>query len=111
MGAMDRWNLAKDSIEPHHPVVLASDEGAARAVAVHLPAGESMQEHQTHEYTWVTMIEGAADFTDGGETVSAGPGFVARFAPGERREITARTDSRLLLLLAPWPGDGHPSHS
>ena len=30
------------------------------------------------------------------------------FAPGERRAVVARADSRLLLLLTPWPGDGHP---
>ncbi len=26
----------------------------------------------------------------------------------EPREVTARSDTRLLLVLAPWPGDGHP---
>ena len=29
-------------------------------------------------------------------------------APGERHAVVARADSRLLLLLTPWPGDGHP---
>jgi hypothetical protein len=30
------------------------------------------------------------------------------FDPRERHTVTARTDTRLLLVLAPWPGDGHP---
>jgi hypothetical protein len=30
------------------------------------------------------------------------------FAPGERHEVTASTTARLLLLLTPWPGHGHP---
>jgi hypothetical protein len=28
------------------------------------------------------------------------------FDPAERREVRATTDTRLLLLLAPWPGVG-----
>jgi hypothetical protein len=30
------------------------------------------------------------------------------FDPHERREVRATSDARLLLVLAPWPGDGHP---
>jgi hypothetical protein len=30
------------------------------------------------------------------------------FDPGERHTVSARSDARLLLLLSPWPGDGHP---
>jgi hypothetical protein len=33
---------------------------------------------------------------------------MAIWDPRERHEVRATTDSRLLLLLAPWPGDGHP---
>jgi hypothetical protein len=34
--------------------------------------------------------------------------MLVEFDPGERHEITASSDARLLLLLTPWPGDGHP---
>jgi len=34
---------------------------------------------------------------------------VAHFDPKERHEVRAKTDTRLLLFLAPWPGEGHPS--
>ena len=33
------------------------------------------------------------------------------FDPNERHEVRAKSDSRLLLLLAPWPGEGHPSRA
>jgi len=35
--------------------------------------------------------------------------MLAVFDPGERHEVRARTDARVLLVLAPWPGQGHPS--
>jgi hypothetical protein len=28
--------------------------------------------------------------------------------PRERHEVRALTDARVLLLLTPWPGPGHP---
>ena len=31
------------------------------------------------------------------------------YDPTERHEVRAISDARLLLLLAPWPGEGHPS--
>ena len=34
--------------------------------------------------------------------------LLVEFAPGERHEVTATSDARLLLLLTPWPGSGHP---
>jgi quercetin dioxygenase-like cupin family protein len=40
--------------------------------------------------------------------VIGGPGFFAVFDPGERHEVRAKGDARLLLVLAPWPGEGHP---
>ena len=44
-----------------------------------------------------------------GDTSAGGPGFLAHFEPNERHEVRAKTDARLILLLSPWPGDGHPS--
>jgi hypothetical protein len=35
--------------------------------------------------------------------------LLAHFKPNERRAVTAITDARLVLMLAPWPGEGHPS--
>jgi len=51
-----------------------------------------------------------AQSADGG-TEQAGPGFVAHFDPQERRTVRARSDTRLIMVLAPWPGAGHPSQA
>ena len=55
--------------------------------------------------SWST---GEVEVDAGGATVHGGPGFVAVFDPHERHEVRATEDARLLLVLAPWPGDGHP---
>jgi redox-sensitive bicupin YhaK (pirin superfamily) len=73
------------------------------------PAGESLQDHQVHERAWVSVIDGEVEITTaGGETVAGGSGLMVEFAPGERLAVRALTTARLLLLLTPWPGDGHP---
>jgi hypothetical protein len=46
--------------------------------------------------------------TTAGESVSGGAGLLVEFAPAERHAVHARSDARLLLLLTPWPGVGHP---
>ena len=40
-------------------------------------------------------------------SLDAGPGMLLSFEPDERRRISSAEGARLLLLLAPWPGDGH----
>mgnify|MGYP001116417409 CR=1 FL=1 len=95
-------------VKPHAPVVLSS-EGEGRAIAINLPAGEALQEHQVHERAWVVVASGRVEIEANGETASGGPGLLAVFDPRERHEVRATEDSRLLLVLAPWPGVGHPS--
>jgi quercetin dioxygenase-like cupin family protein len=106
---METWNLSEIDVEAHQPQVLDSeDEG--RAIVIQLPSGESLQEHQVHERAWMLVIDGAIEIADsGGETVTGGAGLLAAFDPNERRKVTATENSRLLLLLSPWPGVGHPS--
>jgi quercetin dioxygenase-like cupin family protein len=105
---MDTWDIATLRIEPHHPEVLRSDP-EARVVAINLPAGEELQDHQVHERAYLVVAAGEVEVAKGGETVSGGPGFLAHFEPNERHEVRATGDARLILLLAPWPGEGHPS--
>jgi quercetin dioxygenase-like cupin family protein len=78
-------------------------------IAINLPAGERLQEHQVHERAWVVVAAGEVEFEQGSEVASGGPGFLVHFDPKERHEVRAQTDSRLILLLSPWPGEGHPS--
>jgi quercetin dioxygenase-like cupin family protein len=105
---MQHWDLRSLDVKPHQPEVLQSKRGEARAIALHLPAGEELQEHEVHERTYVVVVDGEVEIDQGGQTVTGGPGLLAVFDPGERHEVRARTDARLLLVLAPWPGQGHP---
>jgi quercetin dioxygenase-like cupin family protein len=105
---VETWDIRSLAIDPHHPVVLRSDE-ESRAIAIHLPAGEQLQEHQVHERTYMVVADGEIEVTKDGRSVSGGPGFVSHFEPRERRAVRAIRDSRLVLVLAPWPGMGHPS--
>jgi quercetin dioxygenase-like cupin family protein len=105
---MDTWDVASLEVRPHHPEVLRSDN-ETRVIAINLPGGEALNEHQVHERAWLVVASGEIEVEQGGQTVGGGPGFLAHFEPAERHEVRAVIDSRLILLLSPWPGDGHPS--
>ena len=63
-----------------------------------------------HERAWLLVVSGAIEIDDAdGESVSGGAGLLAEFDPNERHEVRATEDARLLLVLSPWPGRGHPS--
>jgi len=78
-----------------------------RAVVIDLQAGDSMGEHSVHERAVVQVVSGQVELEAGGQTEHCGPGTMVTFAPGERRTVRALDPARLLLVLAPWPGDGH----
>ena len=105
---MDTWDIASLSIEPRHPEVLRSDD-ETRVIAINLPSGEELQEHQVHERAYLVVAAGEIEVDQNGQVSSGGPGFVAHFEPNERHEVRAKSDARLILLLSPWPGQGHPS--
>ncbi len=107
---METWDIRSLAIEPHRPQVLRSDE-EMRAIAIYLPAGEELQEHQVHERAYLVVADGEAEISRDGETMIGGPGFLSHFEPNERHTVRARTDVRLVLVLAPWPGVGHPSRA
>ena len=88
------------------PVVLETADGA-RAVLIALAPGQELGEHEVRERAWITVVEGRARLLAGGETVDAGVGTLATFAPGERHTVSSDGGARILLLLAPWPGAGH----
>jgi len=105
---MDTWDIASLDVQPHQPEVLRSDN-ESRVIAINLPAGEGLEEHQVHERAYLVVADGEIEVEQGGQVVTGGPGFLAHFEPNERHEVRARTDARVILLLSPWPGDGHPS--
>ena len=104
---METWDIRSLDVKPHQPEVLRTDQ-EARVIAINLPAGERLQEHQVHERAYVIVADGQVEIAeDGGDGVKAGSGFVAHFEPKERREVRATEDALLILILAPWPGEGH----
>ena|ERR1700754_153665 len=105
---MRSWDLTAVTVEPHQPEILASADDA-RTILLNLPTGEELQEHEVHERARIVVIAGEVDVSvPSGERITAGPGHLLEFEPGERHTVAARSDARLLLVLSPWPGDGHP---
>lgn len=106
---MRTWLLNEIDVEPRLPEVLHSTP-EARLIAIQLPAGAKLGEHQVHERGWLLVVGGHIEVSEpDGEWASGGAGLLVEFDPSERHEISATESSRLLLVLAPWPGVGHPS--
>jgi quercetin dioxygenase-like cupin family protein len=107
---MEHWDLLALEVEPHKPKILHSARGEARSILIQLPAGEELQEHEVHERAYLVVVEGEIELADGdgAGVTNGGIGFAAVFDPHERHTVRARSDARFLLVLAPWPGDGHP---
>ena len=106
---MDSWDIRTLELEPRNPKVLRSD-AEARVIAINLPAGEKLDEHQVHERAYLVVAVGEVEVEEDSRTEKGGPGFLAHWDANKRHEVRATTDARLLLILAPWPGAGHPSH-
>ena len=104
---MKNWDLQGRDVTPHQPEILSSS-GDARAIVLAVPAGESLSDHEVHERAFVAVVAGDVVVRAGDEEVGAGVGHLFEFDPGERHEVRATTEARLLLVLTPWPGDGHP---
>jgi quercetin dioxygenase-like cupin family protein len=104
---MQYWDTRTLDVQPRRPQVLHS-EGEGRTIAISLAAGEGLPEHQVHERAWVMVVDGEVEIEADGEVITGGPGLLAIFEPKERHEVRAKRDTRLVLLLGPWPGPGHP---
>ena len=106
---MQRWDITEID-EPdgsRSPHVLYSQEGERRVVAIHLQQGQEMGDHEVKEAALLLVVDGRARVEAGGESIDAGAGMLFRFDPEERHSVTAEGEARILLLLAPWPGEGH----
>jgi quercetin dioxygenase-like cupin family protein len=105
---VDRWDLKALDLKPRLPEILSSSD-SARAIVLDLAAGESLADHEVHERAWLLVVDGEIEVgTSAGEDASGGAGLLVELAPGERHEVVATSKARLLLLLTPWPGKGHP---
>ena len=105
---MQRWNLLDLEMPrgTRDPVVLHSED-EARAVLIHIDAGQELGEHQVKERAWVLVVTGTIHVRTGGEQAEGDPGTLFHFEQDERRAIGSEAGARILVLLAPWPGRGH----
>ena len=106
--SVQQWNLLEIEAPEgtRDPVVVHQDDGA-RAVLVVLNPGQELGQHQVRENAWVFVVDGIVEVASGADTAVVGAGSLLRFEPAERHSLAARTGARILLLLAPWPGEGH----
>jgi quercetin dioxygenase-like cupin family protein len=105
---MKSWDLNAVPLSPHAPEILDSGQDG-RAIVLEIPAGGSLREHQVHERAWVVVVSGEVAISSGAaDPVSGGPGLMVQFEPHERHSVDALSTARIMLLLTPWPGEGHP---
>ena len=105
---MQAWDLTE--VEPPAGDRLAAaleTVDGARAIVIRLAPGDELGDHQVRERAWLTVIEGTARIAAGSETVSAGPGTLVTFDPGERHSVTSEGGVRIVMILSSWPGEGH----
>jgi len=102
------WNLIDLDLPDgtRDPVVVHSGN-EARAILISLNPGQVMGDHQVKENAWVTVLDGRVTVSAGEDTFEGDVGSLFRFDPDERHSLSSERGARILLLLAPWPGDGH----
>jgi quercetin dioxygenase-like cupin family protein len=107
LAAVERWHLPSiDADGKREPRVLFSRPDS-RAVVIDLREGDELGDHRMHEHAVVLVVSGRLGVAVDRRTVECEAGTLATFTPGETRSVRALEPSRLLLLLAPWPGAGH----
>jgi quercetin dioxygenase-like cupin family protein len=107
VGGVERWHLP--SIEANgkrEPRVLFS-RPECRAVVIDLNEGDELGDHRVYESAVLQVVSGRLRVGIDGREVECDAGSLAVFAPRETHSVRALEASRILLLLAPWPGDGH----
>ena len=107
MPRVEAWDLRQIETPggSRSPVVLHSN--GARAVLIALDPGQELGDHQVKERAWISIVEGSARIEWGDDSAAAEPGMLFMFDPDERHAVSSAGGARLLLMLAPWPGEGH----
>lgn len=104
---MQRWDIkALNTSDRTGPRVLFSAP-EVRAVVIDLAPGEEMSDHRVGERAVVQIVVGSIELQSEGAETTCGDGVLVVLEPGERHGIRALEQSRLLLMLAPWPGADH----
>jgi quercetin dioxygenase-like cupin family protein len=102
------WDLTKIEAPEgtRSPAVLETVDGA-RAIVIRLAPGQELGDHQVRERAWLTVVEGEARIRAGDEVVEARPGTLLTFEPSERHRVESEHGAQIMLILSPWPGQGH----
>jgi quercetin dioxygenase-like cupin family protein len=102
------WDLTKIEAPEgtRSPVVLETVDGA-RAIVIRLAPGQELGDHQVRERVWLTVVEGDARIAAGDDVAEARPGTLLTFEPGERHSVESEHGAQIILILSPWPGEGH----
>jgi quercetin dioxygenase-like cupin family protein len=105
---MQSWDLTEVPAPDgtRSPVVLETVDGA-RAIVIRLAPGQKLGDHQVRERAWLTVVEGKARIECDGVVVDADSGTLLTFDPGERHSVASDAGARIVLILSPWPGEGH----
>ena len=101
---------AEPGIEPRQPRILHSKRGEPRSIAIYLPAGEALQEHEVHE----RVPDRRRRRDRGAQRWKRDHGRCRvrrRLRPARTPEVRAMRDARLLLVLAPLAGRRPPGHA
>jgi quercetin dioxygenase-like cupin family protein len=108
LGTMDRWHIPSvEASGRREPRVLFSTP-ECRAVVIDLNDGDELGDHSVHERASLLVVSGQVMVAADGGDMACPEGTLVVFDPGERHSVRAAGGpARLLLTLAPWPGDGH----
>ena len=107
VGRVERWHLPSvEATGKRDPRVLFSGS-EARGVLIDLHEGDELGEHRLYESAVLLVVTGAVVVETDGRAVECDAGTLLTFESGEKRSLKARGASRILLLLTPWPGEGH----
>ncbi len=91
--SMDHWDLSTLDVQPHHPQILHSSRGESRTIAIHLPAGEELQDHEVHERAHLVVVDGEVEVDADGGSRPRRPGLRGGLRPA-RAPRGARDDRR-----------------
>jgi quercetin dioxygenase-like cupin family protein len=104
---MNQWDLlTADGGDRSGPRVLFSTP-EARGLVVDLAKDQELGDHQVRERALVQVLRGSVMCTSGADNATCAEGTLVVFDPGEPHSVRALEPALLLVVLAPWPADGH----
>ena len=108
LAPVQTWNLMEIEAPAgtRDPLVVHSGN-EARAVLIVLNRGAEARRPPGEGERLGHGARGERHVSAGGDSVDAAPGMLFRFDPDERHSLASDEGARILLLLAPWPGEGH----